>query len=84
MERITLDPPAASVPYDALSLGATASLYMGVGVIGIVLYMFILLSYLYIPIIKAQHPAADIVIWQVFTGIMTGAGFILSYANTVR
>jgi hypothetical protein len=77
-------PTVVAAAYDALSPSDTALLFMGTGVVGVVLYLLILLSYLYVPIIKAQHPAAELVIWQVFCGLMACIGSIVAYANVVR
>ncbi|TMW59508.1 hypothetical protein Poli38472_004577 [Pythium oligandrum] len=71
----------ASMGYDALTFHETTLLYMGTGVIGVVLYLLILLSYFHLPNIKAQHPAVDIVVWHVVSALMTCIGFVMAYCS---
>lgn len=65
--------------YDALSFRETADVYMVAGVVGILVDLLILLSYFFVPNIKAQHPAANLVIWQAACGMMTAMGLVVMY-----
>lgn len=65
--------------YDALSFAQTAEMYMVAGVVGVLVHLLVLLSYFFVPNIKAQHPAADVVVWQVACGLMVSLGFVVAY-----
>lgn len=71
------------MPADAevagLTLQQTVQLLMPCGVMGTAGYLLILASYFVVPNIKAQHPAANLVIWQVGCGLMTSLGFVAAY-----
>ncbi|GAB9469781.1 hypothetical protein Gpo141_00007048 [Globisporangium polare] len=65
--------------YDALSFAQTAEMYMVAGVVGTLVHLLVLLSYFFVPNIKAQHPAADVVVWQVACELMLSLGFVVAY-----
>lgn len=67
------------VDYGALSFAQTSEMYMVAGVVGVLVDLLVLLSYFFVPNIKAQHPAADVVIWQVACGLMLSLGLIVAY-----
>lgn len=75
---------AAGEPAAALTLQQTSQLLMACGVMGVAAYLLILVSYVMMPNIKAQHPAAGLVIWQVGCGIMTSLGFVAAFFVEVR
>ncbi|KAH7465804.1 putative phosphatidylinositol 4-phosphate 5-kinase MSS4 [Phytophthora ramorum] len=58
----------------------SAQLYLLVGLLGVVVYLLLVLSYFLVPNIKAQHPAADLVVWHAGCGFMTSAGFVFAFA----
>ncbi|CAH0490863.1 unnamed protein product [Peronospora farinosa] len=65
--------------YEALAVTQSAQLYLLVGVLGFVIYLVLVLSFFFVPNIKAQHPAADLVVWHAGCGFMTSVGFILGF-----
>ncbi|KAF4321396.1 hypothetical protein BBO99_00004834 [Phytophthora kernoviae] len=65
--------------YEALALLQSAELYLLVGLLGIVVYSLLILSFFLVPNIKAQHPAANLVVWHASCGFMTSAGFVLAF-----
>ncbi|KAG1683027.1 hypothetical protein DVH05_000001 [Phytophthora capsici] len=65
--------------YEALTLAQSAQLYLLVGVLGIVLYLLLVSSFFLVPNIKAQHPAAGLVVWHAGCGLMTSVGFVFGF-----
>ncbi|DAZ99286.1 TPA: hypothetical protein N0F65_005454 [Lagenidium giganteum] len=66
-------------PYSALPIHRTAVVFISAGVLGSLLHLFILMSYFFVPTIKAQHPAANLVIWHVGCNLMTALGFAAQF-----
>lgn len=65
--------------YDALSFARASEMYMAAGVVGVLVQLLVLLSYVFVPTIKAQHPAANVVVWHVACGLLTSLGFVIAY-----
>ncbi|KAG3079593.1 hypothetical protein PI124_g20717 [Phytophthora idaei] len=66
--------------YEALAVTQSAQLYLLVGILGFVVYLLLVLSFFLVPNIKAQHPAADLVVWHAGCGLVMSAGFIFAFA----
>ncbi|RLN85082.1 hypothetical protein BBJ28_00001109 [Nothophytophthora sp. Chile5] len=66
--------------YDALSLAQATQLYLLVGMLGMLVYLLLLLSFFLVPNIKAQHPAANLVVWHAGCGFLASLGFVAAYA----
>jgi hypothetical protein len=66
--------------YEALGIAQSAELYLLVGVLGVVVYLLLLLSFFLVPNIRAQHPAANLVVWHAGCGFMTSIGLVFSFA----
>lgn len=73
----------AHADYDALALPETATLLLLAGTLGVAIYMLVLLSYFLVPNLKAQHPAANLIIWHVGCGFMTSFGLVVAYGVQV-
>ncbi|TYZ60334.1 hypothetical protein PybrP1_003963 [[Pythium] brassicae (nom. inval.)] len=69
----------AGEDYDALPFARASEMLMVAGVVGVLVQLLVLLSYVFVPTIKAQHPAADVVVWHVACGLMTSLGFVVAY-----
>ena len=65
--------------YEALTGTQSAQLYLLVGIVGLVIYLVLVLSFFLVPNIKAQHPAADLVVWHAGCGFMTSVGFVWGF-----
>lgn len=74
----------AHADYDALPLSQTAMMLLLAGTLGVFIYMLVLLSYFLVPNLKAQHPAANLIIWHVGCGFMTSLGLVVAYGVQVR
>lgn len=70
--------------YEALPLPQTAMLLLLAGTLGVFIYMLVLLSYFLVPNLKAQHPAANLIIWHVGCGFMTSLGLVVAYGVQVQ
>ncbi|KAE8908572.1 hypothetical protein PF005_g21458 [Phytophthora fragariae] len=66
--------------YEALTLAQSAQVYLLVGLLGVVVYLLLVLSFLLVPNIRAQHPAANLVVWHAGCGLVTSVGFVLAFA----
>ncbi|RLN38386.1 hypothetical protein BBJ28_00013074 [Nothophytophthora sp. Chile5] len=73
-------PSVAMAAYDALSLAQATQLYLLVGLMGLLVYLLLLLSFFLVPNIKAQHPAANLVVWHAGCGFLASLGFVAAYA----
>ncbi|KAI9909360.1 hypothetical protein PsorP6_014775 [Peronosclerospora sorghi] len=65
--------------YEALAVAQSAQLYVLVGIVGVVAYFILILTFFLVPNIKAQHPAANLIVWHAGCGFMLSAGFIVSF-----
>uniref|UniRef100_M4BDE8 PIPK domain-containing protein n=1 Tax=Hyaloperonospora arabidopsidis (strain Emoy2) TaxID=559515 RepID=M4BDE8_HYAAE len=65
--------------YEALAVAQSAQLYLLVGLLGVVVYLLIVLTFFFVPHIKTQHPAADLVAWHASCGLMTSSGFVFGF-----
>ncbi|CEG44742.1 Phosphatidylinositol 4-phosphate 5-kinase (PIPK-D12/GPCR-PIPK/PiGK12) [Plasmopara halstedii] len=65
--------------YDALAVAQSAQLYLLVGILGCIVYLVLVLSFFLVPNIKAQHPAANLVVWHAGCGLLMSAGFVFAY-----
>ncbi|TDH68128.1 hypothetical protein CCR75_008686 [Bremia lactucae] len=65
--------------YEALAVAQSAQLYLLVGVFGFIVYLVLVLSFFFVPNIKGQHPAADLVVWHAGCGLLMSAGLIFAF-----
>ena len=65
--------------YEALAVAQSAQLYLLVGLLGLVVYLLLVLTFFFVPHIKTQHPAADLVVWHATCGFMTSGGFVAGF-----
>lgn len=71
-------------PAAPLSLAQTAQLLLACGVLGVAAYLLVLSSFFMVPTIRAQHPAASLVVWQAGCGLLASLGFVAAYFVQVR
>ncbi|KAJ0409708.1 hypothetical protein ATCC90586_007497 [Pythium insidiosum] len=58
-----------------------AQLFAATSAAGSVVYVLLLLSYAHVPTVKAQHPAASLVVWHMGCGLMAALGFLAAFAS---
>ncbi|GLE10770.1 hypothetical protein PINS_up023010 [Pythium insidiosum] len=72
---------APAPTYDALPVAHATQLFAATSGVGALVYVLLLLSYVHVPTVKAQHPGASLVVWHMVCGLMTAIGFLTAYAS---
>ncbi|OQR95883.1 Phosphatidylinositol 4-phosphate 5-kinase (PIPK-D12/GPCR-PIPK) [Thraustotheca clavata] len=64
------------VAYDAFDVLGSSRVYFWTGIAGSLLHLLTLLSYLFLPQLKKQHPAANLMIYHVYCNFMLTLGMV--------